>query len=120
MRFMAKAHNPTSRSSDHSKGSTRGSAKSRKKKSLPPPPPAQRGGVELVAPRVQAQLKVYDEALGFFHQQKFAKAKQELEEVLRAPSKDLPDRPRMHLKIAEQRINPPAKKNPRTAEEHYQ
>ena len=120
MRFMAKAHKPTSRSSGHSKGSTRGSAKSRKKKSLPPPPPAQRGGVELVDPRVQAQLKVYDEALGLFHQQKFAKAKQELEEVLKGPSKELADRARMHLKIAEQRMKPSAEQNPRTAEEHYQ
>ena len=120
MRFMAKAHKPTSRSSRHSKGTTHGSTKSRKKSKLPPPPPAQRGGVELVDPRVQAQLKLYDEALGLFHQQKFAKAKQELEEVLKGPSKELADRARMHIKIAEQRMKPTSEQNPRTPEEHYQ
>jgi Flp pilus assembly protein TadD len=91
-----------------------------KKKNLPPPPPAQRGGVELVDPRVQAQLKVYDEALSLFHQQKFAKAKQELEKVLDGPSKELIDRARMHIKIAEQRMKPTHEQNPKTAEEHYQ
>jgi hypothetical protein len=53
-----------------------------KKKNLTPPHPPQRGGVELVDPRVQAQLKLYDEALALFHQQKFSRAKQELEKVL--------------------------------------
>jgi len=109
---MAKARKPASRSSAHTKGAAHRSAKSRKKKNLPPPPPAQRGGVELVDPRVQAQLKVYDEALALFHQQKFAKAKQELEEVLKGPSKELADRARMHLKIAEQRMKPSAEQNP--------
>ena len=91
-----------------------------KRKNLPPPPPAQRGGVELVDPRVQVQLKLYDEALSLFHQQKFAKAKQELEKVLDGPSKELIDRARMHIKIAEQRMKPSLEQNPKTAEEHYQ
>ena len=91
-----------------------------KKKNLTPPHPPQRGGVELVDPRVQAQLKLYDEALGLFHQQKFSRAKQELEKVLEGPSKELTDRARMHIKIAEQRMKPQAEQNPRTAEEHYQ
>src|SRR5260370_6818213 len=87
---------------------------------FPPPPPAHQGGVELVDPRVQAHLKVYDEALTLFHQQKFARAKQELEKVLEGPSKELADRARMHLKIAEQRMKPSHEQNPHTAEEHYQ
>ena len=74
----------------------------------------------MVDPRVQAQLKVYDEALSLFHQQKFAKSKQELEKVLEGPSKELADRARMHLKIAEQRMKPSQEQNPRTADEHYQ
>src|ERR1700680_4922300 len=118
MRAMVKAHKPSSSSGGRSSGSSRGSAKSQKKKTLPPP--AQRGGVELVDPLVQAQLKVYDEALSLFHQQKFAKAKQELEKVLEGPSKELADRARMHLKIAEQRMKPSHEQNPRTADEHYQ
>jgi tetratricopeptide (TPR) repeat protein len=120
IRHMAKAHKPSSGSHSHSKGAARSSSKSQKKKAFPPPPPAQRGGVELVDPLVQAQLKVYDEALALFHQQKFARAKQELEKVLEGPSKELADRARMHLKIAEQRMKPSQEQNPRTAEEHYQ
>ena len=111
---MAKARKPSSGSSRHSKGAARSSSKSLKKKTFPPPPPPQRGGVELVDPRVQAQLKVYDEALSLFHQQKFARAKQELEKVLEGPSKELADRARMHVKIAEQRMKPSHEQNPRT------
>jgi tetratricopeptide (TPR) repeat protein len=120
---MAKAHKSSSRSSHRSKGSkgsAHGQAKPLKKKTLTPQHPPQRGGVEMVDPRVQAQLKLYDEALALFHQQKFAKAKQELEKVLEGPSKELADRARMHVKIAEQRMKPSHEQNPRTADEHYQ
>ena len=112
MRSMAKVRKA---STGRSKG-----AKVHKKKHLGTPAPPQRGGVEMVDPRVQAQLKSYDEALTLFHQQKFARAKQELEEVIKGPSKELADRARVHLKIAEQRMKPSQEENPRTAEDHYQ
>jgi tetratricopeptide (TPR) repeat protein len=117
---MAKVHKPSHASAVRSKASSRIESKPMKKKALPPPHPPQRGGVELVDPRVQAQLKLYDEALALFHQQKFAKAKQELEKVLEGPSKELIDRARMHINIADQRMKPTHEQNPRTAEEHYQ
>jgi tetratricopeptide (TPR) repeat protein len=117
---MAKAHKPSRGSSGQSKRSARHTSKPLKKKNLTPPPPPQRGGVELVDPRVQAQLKLYDEALALFHQQKFARAKQELEKVVEGPSKELADRARIHLRIAIQRMNPPSEQNPRSAEELYQ
>jgi tetratricopeptide (TPR) repeat protein len=117
---MAKTHKSSSGTSSRSKATARSQAKSQKKKTLGTPPPPQRGGVELVDPLVQAQLKTYDEALSHFHQQRFAKAKQQLEEVLKGPSKELADRARMHLKITEQRMKPSQEKNPHTAEEHYQ
>ena len=117
---MAKVHKPASRSAGRSKSASRSEHKPLKKKALPPPHPPQRGGVELVDPRVQAQLKLYDEALALFHQQKFGKAKQELERVLEGPSKELIDRARMHINIAEQRMKPTLEQNPRTADEHYQ
>ena len=117
---MTKARKPSSGSSSRSHGTARNQSKLQKKKTLTPPPPAQRGGVELVDPRVQAQLKLYDEALALFHQQKFSRAKQELEKVVEGPSKELADRARMHVKIAEQRMRPAHEQNPRTAEEHYQ
>src|ERR1700751_4954170 len=117
---MAKARKASSGSSGHGKDSGRGHFNSQKNKTLAPQHPPQRGGVEMVDPRVQAQLKLYDEALALFHQQKFARAKQELEKVLEGPSKELADRARMHLKIAEQRMKPSHEQNPRTADEHYQ
>src|SRR5271156_3892170 len=120
MRHMSKARKSSSASSSRPKAASRGESKPMKKKTLPPPHPPQRGGVEMVDPRVQAQLKVYDEALSLFHQQKFAKAKQELEKVLEGPSKELIDRARMHINIADQRMKPSHEQNPRTADEHYQ
>jgi tetratricopeptide (TPR) repeat protein len=120
MRGMAKAQKPNSRSVSRTKSASHGHSKPVKRKPLAPQHPPQRGGVEMVDPRVQAQLKLYDEALAMFHQQKFAKAKAELEKVLEGPSKELADRARMHLKIAEQRMKPSHEQNPRTADEHYQ
>jgi tetratricopeptide (TPR) repeat protein len=117
---MPKARKPNSGNSGRTKSATHHATNSLKRKTLTPQHPPQRGGVEMVDPRVQAQLKVYDEALGLFHQQKFAKSKQELEKVLEGPSKELADRARMHLKIAEQRMKPSHEQNPKTAEEHYQ
>jgi tetratricopeptide (TPR) repeat protein len=112
---MAKTKKSSSAHPAHGKPS-----KSQKRKPLAPEHPPQRGGVEMVDPRVQAQMKIYDEALVLFHQQKFQKAKQGLEKVLDGPSKELADRARMHLKIAEQRMKPSHEQNPKTAEEHYQ
>src|SRR5260221_11174031 len=120
IRAMAKAHKPSSGSSARAKRASDSSSKMLKKKNLTPPHPPQRGVVEMVDPRVQAQLKLYDEALALFHQQKFSRAKQELEKVLEGPSKELSDRARMHIKIAEQRMKPATEQNPRTADEHYQ
>ncbi len=112
---MAKARKSSSRSGAKAKPS-----KMKKRKGLTAPQPVQRGGVELVNPLVQAQMKTYDEALALFHQQKYGKARQELEKVLLGPSKELADRAKMHIKIAEQRMKPTAEQNPKTAEEHYQ
>lgn len=117
---MAKVRKASRATSKRSDNKARSLSKVKKKKNLPPPPPPQRGGVELVDPRVQAQLKTYDEALALFHQQKYARAKQELEKVLEGPSKELADRARMHVNIAEQRMKPLQEQNPRSAEEHYQ
>lgn len=116
---MTKAKKSAAGSSAHSKSPSRGSSTAKKTKGLGAPP-AQRGGVELGDPQVQAQLKTYDEALALFHQQKFTRARQELEKVLQGPSKELADRARMHIRIAEQRMKPSQEENPKTAEEHYQ
>ncbi len=74
----------------------------------------------MVDPRVQAQMKVYEEAMALFHQQKFQRAKQELEKVLEGPSKELVDRARIHMRIVEQRMKPTADQSPKSPEDHYQ
>lgn len=116
---MAKPQKSSSGSSGRAKSSSSAQSKLKKKNSLPAPP-AQRGGVEMIDPRVQAQMKVYEEAMALFHQQKFQRAKQELEKVLDGPSKELADRARTHLRITEQRMKPLSEQNPKSPEEHYQ
>lgn len=116
IRAMAKAQKS---SHNRSKPPASAKAKSKKKGTLAPPIP-QRGGVELVDPQVQAQMKLYEEAMALFHQQKFQRAKQELEKVIAGPSKELADRARTHLRITEQRMKPAAEQNPKSPEDHYQ
>ena len=116
MRAMAKAHKS---SSSRSKASAQPKGKSKKTSGLQPSPP-QRGGVEMVDPLVQAQMKLYEEAMALFHQQKFQRAKQELERVIAGPSRELADRAKTHLRITEQRMKPSADQNPRSPEDHYQ
>jgi len=110
---------PQKSSSGRSKSAARSKAKSKKKSHIPATPP-QRGGVEMVDPLVQAQMKVYEEAMSLFHQQKFQRAKQELEKVITGPSRELADRARTHLRITEQRMKPSADQNPKSPEDYYQ
>ena len=116
---MAKPQKSSSGSAGRAKPPASPQSKFKKKNNLPAPPP-QRGGVEMIDPRVQAQMKVYEEAMALFHQQKFQRAKQELEKVLEGPSKELADRARTHLRITEQRMKPLSEQNPKSPEEHYQ
>jgi tetratricopeptide (TPR) repeat protein len=110
---------PQKSSSSRAKSSAHSKSKSKKKNNIPAVPP-QRGGVEMVDPLVQAQMKTYEEAMGLFHQQKFQRAKQELEKVIAGPSRELADRARTHLRITEQRMKPSHDQNPKSPEEHYQ
>ena len=57
------------------------------------------------APAKQLQLKLYEEALKYFQEQKFSRAQQILEKVVEGPSKELSDRAKMHMRICEQRIS---------------
>jgi tetratricopeptide (TPR) repeat protein len=77
----------------------------------PPPDPD--------APAKQAQLKAYEEALKFFQEQKFPRAKQSLERVLDGPSKELHDRAQMHIRICDQRIARAPVPAAKSAEDHY-
>jgi tetratricopeptide (TPR) repeat protein len=83
---------------------------SAKAKAAPPDP---------LAPAKQAQMKNYEEALKYFQQQKFHKAKQSLERVLEGPSKELGDRALVHMRICEQRISRAPVPVAKSAEDHY-
>jgi len=88
------------------------SLSTKKAKAKPPRP--------VVDPAVEQQLKLYEEALQHFQQQRYAKAKPLFEKVLVGPSKEFADRARVHLRITEQRLQPVAAAVPRSPEEHYQ
>jgi Flp pilus assembly protein TadD len=101
-----------------SKESSNGSRKSLSKKGLASPkakvmPP------DPDAPAKQQQLKLYEEALRHFQQQKFQRAQQVLERVLEGPSKELGDRAKVHLRICEQRISRLPAPTAKSAEDHY-
>jgi tetratricopeptide (TPR) repeat protein len=101
-----------------SKEASNGSRKSLSKKGLssakarvmPPDPDA---------PAKRQQLKLYEEALKHFQQQKFQRAQQVLERVLEGPSKELGDRAKVHLRICEQRISRLPAPIAKSAEDHY-
>ncbi len=71
------------------------------------------------APAKQQQMKLYEEALTHFQQQKFHRAQQILERVLEGPSKELGDRAKVHLRICEQRISRLPAPTAKSPEDHY-
>jgi tetratricopeptide (TPR) repeat protein len=75
--------------------------------------------LEVSNPEVERQLKLYEEAIGFFQQQKYLKAKQALERVITGPSRELADRAGVHLRICDQRISKPAEPQLKTWEDLY-
>lgn len=94
-------------------------SKSPKAKALTKPPVVRGGALEVYSPEVERQLKLYEEAIGYFQHQKYLKAKQALERVMTGPSKELADRASMHLRVCEQRISKPASPVLHTSEEFY-
>jgi len=78
------------------------------------------GSKEPTNPEVQQQLKQYEEAVRYFHEQKYQKSKQILEKVVAGPGRELADRGRVHLRIIEQRMAREQTPNPRSTEDHYQ
>jgi tetratricopeptide (TPR) repeat protein len=100
-------------------GSSHGNHKALKKKNLAASAKAKTLPPDPDAPAKQQQLKLYEEALKHFQQQKFAKAKETLEDVVKGPSRELADRARVHLRICDQRIARAPAAVPKSAEEHY-
>src|SRR5579864_5642357 len=75
---------------------------------------------QMVDPQFEQQLKLYEQAVQHFHQQKFVKSKELLEKAMAGPSKELADRAQVHLRITEQRMAKQASPSLKTVEEHYQ
>jgi tetratricopeptide (TPR) repeat protein len=104
------ARGSSSSQSSHKQLTKKDLSASAKAKLVPPDPDA---------PAKQQQLKLYEEALKHFQQQKFAKAKETLEDVVKGPSRELADRAKVHLRICEQRISRVPAAVPKSAEDHY-
>jgi tetratricopeptide (TPR) repeat protein len=99
--------------------SSRNSQKLMKTKALKKSAKTQVAPPDPDAPARKQQLKAYEEALKYFQQQKFHRAKESLERVLEGPSKELADRATMHVRICEQRISRPPAPVVKSAEDHY-
>lgn len=96
--------------SSHKLLKTKALAKGAQSQAAPPDP---------LAPARQQQLKAYEEALKYFQQQKFHRAKQSFERVLEGPGKELCDRAQVHIRICDQRIERPPAPVAKSAEDHY-
>ena len=70
-------------------------------------------------PRLLLQHKQYEEAMQYFHEQKFLKAKQAFEKVVDGPGRELADRAQIYLANCERRMSRTADAVPRSVEEHY-
>jgi len=90
-----------------------------KKKPLKPQRKALSAPPDPEAPAKRLQMKSYEEALKYFQQQKFTRAKPLLERVIEGPTKELQDRARVHLRICEQRISRPPVAVLKSAEDNY-
>ena len=116
---MARRAKAPKRSSTRRRVGARSHSKKLKTKALTKGNHSRKTAEELMDPAVQAQFKLFDDAVRYFQQQKFHKAQQVYEKVLSGPSKELADRASVHLRICQQRIARPPLATLRTAENHY-
>src|SRR6202521_3828488 len=117
---MARIGKPTKRSSGRKSSSPPHKHKSLKNKSINAIAAHAEAVRQMVDPQFEQQLKLYEQAVQHFHQQKFVKSKELLEKVEVGPSKELADRARVHLRIVEQRMAKQPTPSARTPEDHYQ
>jgi len=110
MQEMAKAKKTTRRKAVPARRTSKAlKSKGLKKKAAPKPQPD---------PRFLQQVRLYDEGMKDFNEQRFARARQVFEKVREGFSKELADRAAMHIRICEQRL---ARQGgiPRNPEENY-
>jgi len=116
---MAPSRKSAKRRATRKSRTSKRKSKAKKTKALKQTQKPRRQLAPRIDPQARQQLSLYEEALRYFQQQKFARAKQALEKVREGPSKELADRARIHLRICEQRISRPPTPHPRTPEDHY-
>src|SRR6266849_4700775 len=117
---MARTGKSTKRASARKSSSPPRKHKSLKSKAVNAPAAHAEAIRQMVDPQFEQQLKIYEQAVQIFHQQKYAKAKELLEKALIGPSKELADRAQVHMRIIEQRIAKQSTPTLRTQEDHYQ
>lgn len=74
---------------------------------------------KIIDPRLAQALKQYELAIKHFNQQNYRRAREILEKLLVAPSRQLAERARMHLKICEQRLRRAVPVSLKTGDDHY-
>lgn len=107
---MAKAKKTARRKASTSRRASKALKSKRLKKAAAPKPQPD--------PRYLQQVKLYEEAMKDFNEQRFSRARQGFEKVREGFSKELADRAVMHIRICEQRLARQASA-PRTPEENY-
>src|SRR5882672_189582 len=117
---MARTGKPTKRANERKSSHSSRTRKSLKNKSVNATAAHAEAVRQMADPQFEQQLKLYEQAVQHFHQQKFAKAKELLEKAMTGPSKELADRAQVHLRITEQRMAKQASPSLKTIEEHYQ
>jgi tetratricopeptide (TPR) repeat protein len=107
----------------HKTGHTSGGAsasKSLKNKNVKPVAAHAQAVKQAVDPLFEQQLKIYEQAVQLFHQQKYVKVKELLVKVISGPSKELADRAQVHMRITDQRMAKQAAPAMHTPEDFYQ
>ncbi|MGH9804513.1 MAG: TPR end-of-group domain-containing protein [Candidatus Acidiferrales bacterium] len=74
---------------------------------------------KIVDPAVAQAFKLYDEAMRFFNQQSYRRARDLFAKVVAGPSRELAERARVHVAICEQRSERQANVQLRSADDHY-
>lgn len=97
-----------------------GDLKSLKSKAVKPVTVPAQNVKQAVDPLFEQQLKLYEQAVQHFHQQKYVKVKELLIKVISGPSRELADRAQVHLRITDQRMAKQSAPAMHSPEDFYQ
>jgi tetratricopeptide (TPR) repeat protein len=106
---MAKSKKPARRKRSSARSSKASKGKGLKRRAAARPQPD---------PRYVQQVKLYEEGVKDFNEQRYARARQVFEKVKEGFNKELSDRAVVHIRICDQRLAR-QQSNPRSSEENY-